>query len=85
MGLRDLQNGLAMVLKATEIKPQRGETWLNLGSTYITLQQKDKATEAFKKAIEVEPNNAKVRPFYFLLIVEVLFIVGISLYKFQQH
>jgi len=42
-------------LKAAQIKPQAG-TWNNIGNIFFETGNRQKAIEAYKKAIEINPN-----------------------------
>jgi tetratricopeptide (TPR) repeat protein len=44
--------------KAIEINPDNYETYNNMGGAYVGLSEFEKAIEAFKKAIEIEPDFA---------------------------
>jgi tetratricopeptide (TPR) repeat protein len=46
--------------KAAQLDPaQAGKYYFNLGAVYVNTGQNDPATEAFKKAIEVDPNYSE--------------------------
>lgn len=54
-GVTDYKNALIYRLKVLDFAPYYGTYWKKLAETYNALNQKEKAIEAYKKAIELEP------------------------------
>jgi len=62
--LKDEENQLKNLIKATEIAPDTALSWLELGFFYRNKKDYDKAAENFKKAIEVDPKNVNANTMY---------------------
>lgn len=54
----NLEEGILHLEKALGIFPQYREAQFKLGTTYVDLQQYEKAEQAFKKTIEIDPKAA---------------------------
>jgi tetratricopeptide (TPR) repeat protein len=53
----DYPKAEAMLKQATQINPQGAEAWINLGTVYLKQNKNAEAIEAYKKAIELQPDN----------------------------
>jgi cytochrome c-type biogenesis protein CcmH/NrfG len=47
-----------MLEKATQLTPRNAEAWNNLGNAYLHTNQLEKSINAYRKAIEIKPNDA---------------------------
>jgi tetratricopeptide (TPR) repeat protein len=54
----NLEEGILHLEKAISLYPQYVEAQFKLGTTYVDLQQYDKAEQAFKKTVEIDPKAA---------------------------
>ena len=55
------QEGLIGYQDAVALSPGEAAYWFNLGMAHERLQQHERAREAFRKAFELDPKNAKFR------------------------
>ena len=54
------KDAIELMVKATEVAPNNVDAWNNLGSVYyFNLKDYDKARQALKKVLQLDPNNAK--------------------------
>ena len=52
-----LEKAIAIFQLNTQLFPKDGNTWDSLGDAYFTYKQKENAIKAFKKALELKPEN----------------------------
>jgi S1-C subfamily serine protease len=64
MNKKDYPNAEKNLLTATRLDPKNVDAWLDLGSVYYYLRQRQKEGEAYNKALSVEPKNSQAH--YFL-------------------
>ncbi len=57
---KDYQQALELFQRAVQLYPSYIDGWRNLGCTYATLQQTDKALDAFQRALKYDPLNPDV-------------------------
>jgi len=62
--LDDEENQIKYMNKATEISPDTSLGWIDLGIFYRNKKDYEKATENFKKALDVEPENINANTMY---------------------
>jgi len=48
-------------IKATQLQPQRAESWNNLAYAYVKNGKKRQATKAIKRAVELAPNDEEYK------------------------
>ena len=56
---KDYANAEKSLLTATRLDPKNVDAWLDLGSAYYYLRQRDKEGDAYKKAVSLQPNNSQ--------------------------
>jgi hypothetical protein len=56
---RDYLNAEKSLLIATRLQPKDVDAWLELGSVYNSLHQRDKERDAYNHAIALEPNHSQ--------------------------
>lgn len=54
---KDYNNGILYFMKAVQISPNSFEAWNNLAITYYETDQIEKATIAWKKALEIKEDS----------------------------
>ena len=52
------------LIKASKLRAQSTKIWTLLGEAYLGDGDRSKAAEAFKKALQVRPENARARDGY---------------------
>ncbi len=57
---QDLKTQLAALEKETAQNPADAATWIELGNAYFDADQTKKSIDAYRKALELQPNNADV-------------------------
>jgi cytochrome c-type biogenesis protein CcmH/NrfG len=57
---RDLQDQITGLEAETRRNPANAAAWIELGNAYFDADQTKKSIEAYRKALEVQPNNADV-------------------------
>ena len=70
MSLKDFENSILYLEKALELNPTHTQLYNNLGTSYITMGNLDKAYENYKKASELEPDNS-IRYFNIASILQI--------------
>ena len=56
----DLSNEIAALEREVAANPSNVAAWISLGNNYFDTDQYEKSIQAYKKALELEPNNANV-------------------------
>ena len=49
---------IAALEKETQANPANGKAWIELGNSYFDTGEFDKSIQAYRKALEINPNNA---------------------------
>jgi tetratricopeptide (TPR) repeat protein len=62
--LGDNENNLKYLLRASEIKPDTIQAWIDLGNHYYNLEEYVKAAEYFKKGLDIDMLNAECLTMY---------------------
>ncbi len=57
---RDLQDQIAGLEAETRQNPSNAAAWIELGNAYFDTEQVKKSIDAYRKALELQPNNADV-------------------------
>jgi tetratricopeptide (TPR) repeat protein len=69
-GLKDLEAAVTQIEDALRVAPDRSETYANLGALELGRGKRDAAEQAFKRAVELQPNsisaNLALGTFYWL-------------------
>lgn len=68
--LKNAQETIANLQRALELDPKRAQAWFLLGKLYRDLGQTDKAVEAFRKLVEVDPSFPYGRQFLALSLID---------------
>jgi tetratricopeptide (TPR) repeat protein/transglutaminase-like putative cysteine protease len=63
----DLLKGLNTLKRAVEVDPKFTRAWLEIGASYIAINKRDLALEAFLKAVESDPKALVARKSYALM------------------
>ena len=58
MAMKKFEESLEYLEKALELNPEHSQLYNNLGTSYITIGNLDKAYENFIKASELDPSNS---------------------------
>jgi tetratricopeptide (TPR) repeat protein len=64
MELQDSNKAIHHFQRAVQQKPEFGEAWNNLGQVYASNQQRDKAVQAFERALEIQTYLTPEYPAY---------------------
>ena len=57
---RDVQSQIAGLEAETRQNPSNAAAWIELGNAYFDTEQVKKSIDAYRKALELQPNNADV-------------------------
>ncbi len=61
VGKKDWEKSLASLRRAVDIYPDYVDAWTNMGVVYAQLNDFARAEGAFKRALEIEPNDPVIR------------------------
>jgi Flp pilus assembly protein TadD len=59
MNKQEYANAEKSLARATRLDPKNVDAWLDLGSVYYSLRQRDKEGDAYQKAVSLQPNNSQ--------------------------
>ncbi len=59
MNKKEFANAEKSLVRATRLDPKNVDAWLDLGSVYYSLRQRDKEGDAYQKAVSLQPNNGQ--------------------------
>ena len=60
---RRFEAAIVLLREALWLDPENAAAWTKLGSAYFAVNDKERAAEAYRKAVELDPADTKLKEF----------------------